>query len=113
MAHDLEDNGEVVEMAVNKAIERNVLAVLGLPPRYKFTDVHNTMPSTVRVNIFVTQGDLFQTSKISDSFYLKVNDKGEIVGGDPITPKYKWRARRTDGESALADLSVGSGSAVV
>jgi hypothetical protein len=89
MTHDLEVNGEVVEMTVNKAIERNVLSALGRPPRYKFTDVKPTMPSTVRVNVFVTQGDLFKTSKISDSFYLKVNEKGDIIGGDPINPKYK------------------------
>jgi hypothetical protein len=87
--HDIEVNGEVVELAVNKAIERNVLSALGRPPRYKFTDVKPTMPATVRVNVFVTQGDLFKTSKISDSFYLKVNEKGDIIGGDPIKPKYK------------------------
>jgi len=89
MSHDLEVNGQTVELAVNKAIERNVLAALGLPPRYKFTAIKETMPATVRVNIFVEQGDLFRTSKISDSFYLKVNDKGDIIGGDPIKPKYK------------------------
>lgn len=89
MAEDLELNTEVAEMAVNKAIERNVLKVLGLPPKYKFTEVKNTMPGTVRVNVFVEQGDLFKTSKIADSFYLKVNDKGEIIGGDPIKAKYK------------------------
>jgi hypothetical protein len=89
MSHDLEVNGESVDLTVNKNIERNVLAALGLPPRYKFTEVKTTMPSTVRVNVFVTQGELLKTSKISDSFYLKVNEKGEIVGGDPIKHKYK------------------------
>ncbi len=89
MAEDLEVNPEVAEMAVNKAIERNVLKVLGLPPKYKFTEVKTTMAGTVRVNVFVEQGDLFKTSKISDSFYLKVNDKGEIIGGDALKRKYK------------------------
>lgn len=89
MSHDLEVNNESVELTVNKNIERNVLAALGLPPRYKFTEVKTTMPSTVRVNVFVTQGELLKTSKISDSFYLKVNEKGEIIGGDPIKQKYK------------------------
>jgi len=89
VAEDLEANVEVAEMTVNKAIERNVLKVLGLPPKYKFTEVKTTMPGTVRVNVFIEQGDLFKTSKISDSFYLKVNDKGDIIGGDTIKPKYK------------------------
>ncbi|MES2791288.1 MAG: hypothetical protein V4719_16855 [Planctomycetota bacterium] len=89
MAEDLEVNTEVAEMAVNKAIERNVLKVLGLPAKYKFTEVKNTMPGTVRVNVFIEQGDLFKTSKISDSFYLKVNEQGEIIGGDTVKPKYK------------------------
>lgn len=92
MTHDLEVQGKSVELTVNKTIAKNVLAALGLPPRYKFTDVKSTMPDTVRVNVFVEQGDLFRTTKISDSFYLKVNDKGDIVGGDPIKPKYKSKA---------------------
>lgn len=95
MTHDLEVNDTPVELVVNKAIERNVLASLGLPPGYKCTAVKSTTPKTVRVNVFVEQGDLFRTSRISDSFFLKVNENGDIVGGDPIFPKYKTKSTQT------------------
>lgn len=89
MTEEMEVNAEVAEVAVDKAIERNVLLGLGRPPHYKFIEVKHTMPGTVRVNVFVEQGDLFKTSKISDSFFLKVNEQGDIIGGDAIRRKYK------------------------
>ncbi len=92
MAEEIEKtevNAEVAEVAIDKAITRHVLAALGVPPKYRFTDVKHTMPGTVRVNVFVEEGDLFKTSKIVDSFYLKVNAEGEIIGGDKIQHKYR------------------------
>jgi hypothetical protein len=92
VAEDIEKtevNTEVAEMVVDKAITRHVLAALGVPPKYRFTDVKHIMAGTVRVNVFVEEGDLFKTSKIAASFYLKVNAEGDIIGGDPIQHKYR------------------------
>jgi hypothetical protein len=42
-----------------------------------------------RVNIFCKPNDVFGSGQLTDSFWVKVNDKGDIVSSDPaINKKY-------------------------
>ncbi len=82
------ETSEQSEVQLLKEIATNDLHQLGMPPHYRQTDVKILRPGTARVNVHVSQGDLFKTSKITDSFFLKFAPDGVITGGDKIVKKY-------------------------
>lgn len=66
-------------------IVANVLERLGKPPKYHRTIVHNVFGARYRVNVWceLTPGNYF----VKHSYFVKVDESGEILNSDPAIHK--------------------------
>ena len=71
-------------------LEQQILNVLGTPPNFYKLQLVTVGEQRVRANVrcFVPSNNSVQVTTIAHSYFLKLNDKGLIVGGDPISKLY-------------------------
>ncbi len=71
-------------------LEQQILNVLGTPPNFYKLQLVTVGDQRVRANVrcYVPSDNSVQVTTIAHSYFLKLNDKGLIVGGDPITKVY-------------------------
>lgn len=74
-----------------KSLETQILSKLGTPPNFYKLQLVTVGDGRVRANVrcFVPSNNTVTVSTIKHSYYLKVDDAGNIVGGDEIVPTYK------------------------
>lgn len=71
-------------------IREKILSSLGRPPHYKFTTVSHLWANRYRVNVYVLQPSdcIIPRLFISDSFFVRIKEDGEVLLNETISRKY-------------------------
>lgn len=69
-----------VQQTVEGLLKAKIFAALGIPPGFSSFEIKTISKDSCRVNIFVNLGE---GKKLTDSFYVKMNESDEIMSCDP------------------------------